>query len=196
MVHVDHEMHKRHFFKKEIMTEKLTKEEKNIKMRSSSAMYRIMHKILLRKSKISQDKEHLWLMILDNGLNIKSIDIISIGTINETLGNPMEIYSIAMKKRAVYIVLIHNHPSGELLPSRSDIDLTNQVMEVGKMHSIPLIEKLIISQTGYFSFKDTGLLLELQMSLKYVPHYKFWDKIKEIISNEEYLQKSKRFINV
>ena len=178
------------------MTEKITQEEKNIKIRSSSAIYRIMHKILLRKSKISQDKEHLWLMILNSALKIKSIDIISIGTIQETLGNPMEIYSIAMKKRAVYIALIHNHPSGELPPSRDDIDLTNQIMEVGKMHSIPLIDKLIISQTGYFSFKDTGLLLELQMSLKYVPHYKFWDRIKEILENEEYIQKTKRFINV
>ncbi|MCP3660060.1 MAG: DNA repair protein, partial [Bacteroidetes bacterium] len=120
----------------------------------------------------------------------------SIGTVNETLGNPMEIYSIAMKKRAVYISLIHNHPSGELLPSKSDINLTNQVIQVGKMHSIPLIDKLIIGQNGYFSFKDTGLLLELEMSLKYIPHYKFWDKIKEILSNEEYLNKSKRFINV
>ncbi|MCP4482585.1 MAG: JAB domain-containing protein [bacterium] len=178
------------------MIEKLTKEEKNIKMRSSSAMYRIMHKILLRKSKIFQDKEHLWLMVLDSALNIKSLDVISIGTVNETLGNPMEIYSIAMKKRAVYISLIHNHPSGELLPSKSDIDLTNQVIQVGKMHSIPLIDKLIIGQNGYFSFKDTGLLLELEMSLKYIPHYKFWEKITEILSNEEYLNKSKRFINV
>ena len=165
-------------------------------MRSSSAMYRIMHKVLLRKSKISQDKEHLWLMILDNALKIKSLELISIGTIEEVYGNPMEIYSIALHKRAVNIVLIHNHPSGDLLPSKSDINLTDRIVQVGKMHGIRLLDKLIISKEKHFSFKDSGLLLELEMSLKYVPQYKIWDKIKEILSNEEYLTKAKRFINV
>jgi len=177
------------------MTEKLTKEAKQLKMRSSSAIYRILHKILHQKTKISQDKEHLWIMLLDNASNIKSIELISIGTIKEVQANPMEIYSIALHKRATNIILAHNHPSGELLPSIHDINTTDQIIQVGKMHGIQVLDNLIINKETYFSFRDSGLLLELEMSLKYIPQYKFWDKVKEILSNEEYLTKAKSHIN-
>jgi len=177
------------------MIEKIPQESQGLKMQSTSAIYRVMHQILTSKPKLNQDKEHLWLMSLDTSLKIKSIDIISIGTVNAILFNPMEIYSVAMQKRAVYMALIHNHPSGEVLPSPNDIDITNRVIQLSNLHEIPLIDKLIISPKGHFSFKDTGLLLELTMNLKYIPSYKLGDKIKEILSNEEYLKKIKTVIN-
>ncbi len=178
------------------MTEKLSKKEKRQKLQSSRLIYKIMQKILKRKDKLSQDKEHLWLMLLDTSLQIKSLELLSIGTINEVLSNPMEIFSIAFQKRAVKLILIHNHPSGNLLPSAEDIDNTDQIIQLGKMHDIPLIDKLIISAKDYFSFQDSGLFEELEMSLKYVPQYSFWEKVQEILANENNLLKTKRFINL
>ncbi len=178
------------------MTEKLSKKEKEQKMQSSRLIYRIMQKALKHKDKISQDKEHLWLMLLDNSLQIKSLELLSIGTIKEVLSNPMEIFSIAFQKRAVKLILIHNHPSGNLLPSAEDIDNTDQIIQLGKMHDIPLVDKLIISTKDYFSFQDTGLFEELEMSLKYVPQYSFWEKVQEILANENNLLKTKRFIKL
>ncbi len=178
------------------MTEKLTKKEKGQKMQSSKLIYRIMQKTLKHKDKISQDKEHLWLMLLDNSLQIKSLELLSIGTINAVLSNPTEIFSIAFQKRAVKLILIHNHPSGNLLPSAEDIDNTDQIIQLGKIHEIPLIDKLIISTKDYFSFQDSGLFEELENSLKYVPQYNFWEKVQDILSRENYLMKTKRFINL
>ncbi len=126
------------------MTEKLSISSRKQKMQTSKMIYKIMQRILKSKDKLSQDKEHLWVMLLDNSLQIKSLELLGIGTINEVLLSPMEIFSIAFQKRAVKLVLIHNHPSGNLLPSAEDIDSTDQIIQLGKMHSILLVDKLII----------------------------------------------------
>ncbi len=86
--------------------------------------------------------------------------------------------------------------SGNLLPSADDIDNTDQIIQLGKMHDIPLVDKIIISTKDYFSFRDTGLFEELELSLKYVPQCIFWEKVQDILSRENYLMKSKRFINL
>ncbi|MCP3659447.1 MAG: hypothetical protein GY830_03665, partial [Bacteroidetes bacterium] len=82
------------------------------------------------------------------------------------------------------------------LPSAEDIDNTDQIIQLGKMHDIPLVDKLIISTKDYFSFQDSGLFEELEKSLKYVPQYSFWEKVQEILANENNLLKTKRFIKL
>lgn len=91
----------------------------------------------------------------------------------------MEVFSLALQKRAVKIILVHNHPSGELLPSESDKDITDRLIQVGIIVNTPVIDHLIISETGFYSFTFMGLLKQLQESTKWIPKYKEIELIKK-----------------
>ncbi|MGH1337071.1 MAG: JAB domain-containing protein [Aureispira sp.] len=106
------------------------------------------------------------------------VELISLGTVNKTLVEPMEVYSMALQKRAVKIILCHNHPSGELKPSKEDQDITDRLIQVGRIVNLPVLDHLIISDISYLSFKDVGLMAELEKSIKYVPSYEIAERIK------------------
>ena len=160
------------------MNIELTEAEK-IKILNSDDIYGIMQKILLRENKIDQNREHFWVIGLANNNRILFIELISKGTINQTLVKPMEVFSFALQKRAVKIVLSHNHPSGELKPSEDDKDITDRLIQVGIIVDTKVIDHLIISDKSYLSFKDIGLLDELEKSTKYVPPYILAERIKK-----------------
>jgi DNA repair protein RadC len=157
---------------------KLTEQEK-IKILNSDDIYGIMQKILLRESKIDQNREHFWVIGLENNNRILFIELISLGTINATLVEPMEVFSLALQKRAVKIMLCHNHPSGELTPSDNDKNLTDRLIQVGIIVNTHVIDHLIISDKSYLSFANTGLLQELAKSTKYVPKYVLEQRLKK-----------------
>ncbi|WP_437824525.1 JAB domain-containing protein [Tenacibaculum mesophilum] len=157
---------------------KLTEQEK-IKILNSDDIYGIMQKILLRESKIDQNREHFWVIGLANNNRILFIELISLGTINATLVEPMEVFSLALQKRAVKIILCHNHPSGELTPSENDKNLTDRLIQVGIIVNTHVIDHLIISDKSYLSFADVGLLQELAKSTKYVPKYVLEQRLKK-----------------
>ena len=98
---------------------------------------------------------------------------------NATIAEPMEVFSLALQKRAVNIVLVHNHPSGELKPSDSDLDTTDRLIQVGSIVNLPVFDHLIISEKSYLSFRDVGYLRELSKSTKYVPSYILIEKFKK-----------------
>lgn len=156
----------------------LTQEER-IKILNSDDIYGIMQKILLRESKIDQNREHFWVIGLENNNRILFIELISLGTVNKTLAEPMEVYSLALQKRAVKIILCHNHPSGELTPSDADKDITDKLIQVGLIVNTPVTDHLIITLNSYLSFKNIGLLEELEQSTKYVPKYELERRIKK-----------------
>ncbi|KAA5532569.1 DNA repair protein [Taibaiella lutea] len=152
------------------MNIRLKKEEK-VEVLCADDLYGIMQRVLVRESRIDRNREHLWTVSLDNAYRILNIELVSLGTINKTLIEPMEVFSIPLQKRAVKVILVHNHPSGELTPSERDKDVTDQLIQVGRIMHVPLMDHLIISEEDYYSFMDSGLLKELQQSLKYVPAY-------------------------
>lgn len=156
----------------------LTEEEK-IRILNSTDLYEIMKRILLREQKIDQDREHFWVVGLDNDHRILFIEMISMGTINQALAKPMEVFSLALQRRAVHIILCHNHPSGSLRPSEHDKDVTNRLIQVGLIVDLPVLDHLIISPLNYMSFDDIGLMKELKLSLKYVPPYQQAERMRE-----------------
>ena len=160
------------------MNIKLTEAER-IKILNSDDLYGIMQKILLREQKIDQIREHFWVIGLENNNRILFIELISLGTVNKTFAEPMEVFSLALQKRAVSIILCHNHPSGELRPSDEDKDITDRLIQVGIIVDLKVIDHLIISDKSYLSFKDIGLLEELEESTKYVPHYVLAKRMKK-----------------
>jgi len=98
-------------------------------------------------------------------------------------------------KNASRVIAVHNHPSGMLAPSEEDIDLTDRLIQVGKILDIVVADHLIISTTTYTSFRGNGLMDELEKSLKYVPTYQVIEKIrkeeKEIAREKLALEKDK-----
>jgi len=160
------------------MNVKLTEAEK-IKTLNSDDMYGIMQRVLLRENKIDQDREHFWVIGLSNSCRLLFIELISKGTINKTLVEPMEVFSLALQKRAVSIMLVHNHPSGELRPSNADKNITDRLIQVGNIVETVVLDHLIISDKSYISFKDIGLLDELKESTRWVPKYKEEQRIRK-----------------
>lgn len=148
------------------MTIHLSEDEK-IKVVNSLGVFKVMLQILLREEEIDRDKEHFWVVALSNNNRIMLIELISLGSVNKTIVEPMEVFSFALQKRAVKIILVHNHPSGELIPSLADKDLTDRLIQSGKLVNCPVIDHLIITTEGYTSFADTGLMAELHLSTKY-----------------------------
>ncbi len=157
---------------------KLTEAEK-IKILNSDDIYGIMQQILLREHKIDQNREHFWVIGLENNNRILFIELISLGTVNKTFAEPMEVFSFALQKRAVKIILCHNHPSGELKPSEKDKDISDKLIQVGFIVDTPVVDHLIISDKSYLSFKDIGLLDKLEKSTKYVPAYVLKQRFKK-----------------
>lgn len=160
------------------MNIQLTNAEK-IKILNSDDIYGIMQKVLLREQKIDQNREHFWVIGLENNNRILFIELVSLGTVNQALVKPMEVFSLALQKRAVKIIICHNHPSGELKPSDADKDITDKLIQVGIIVNTPVLDHLIISAKSYLSFADIGLFQELEQSTKYVPPYKLAEKIRK-----------------
>lgn len=154
----------------------------------SDDIYVIMQKILLRENKIDRNREHLWTMSLDTAGKILNIELVSVGTIKTTLVEPMEVFSVPLQKRAVRLVIIHNHPSGELRPSAEDRDVTDLLIQCGLILHVPIVDHLIITEKSYYSFADSRLLEELRESKRYVPEYKLKEALKKEVE-EAALQK-------
>lgn len=151
-------------------------EEEKIKILNSDDLFTVMQGILLREQKIDQDREHFWTISLNNANQLLAVELIGLGTVNSVAVKPMEVFSLPLQKRAVKLMLVHNHPSGQLKPSEEDLDITDNLIQVGLILNVPVLDHLIISTESFYSFKDSGVLDKLVMSTKYVPHY----RIKEL----------------
>ena len=167
------------------MNVQLTDGEK-IKVLNGDDMYGIMQMILLRAEKIDQDREHFWIVGLSSSNRILFIELISLGSVNATIAEPMDVFSFALQKRAVSVVLVHNHPSGETHPSITDKDTTDKLIQAGLIVNTEVYDHLIISERSYYSFLESGLLRKLQESTEYVPTYKIEERLrKEAKANSE-----------
>ncbi len=139
-----------------------------IKVLNADDVFGIMQKVLMRENKIGRNKEHFWIICLATNNRILNIELISLGSVNATVVTPMEVFSVALQKRAVKVMLVHNHPSGELTPSINDNDTTDRFIKIGDFLGTYVIEHLIISETGFYSYANSGLLDELRRSTKYL----------------------------
>ena len=105
-----------------------------------------------------RDTEQLLLVLLDAKRHIVSESVLSTGTFNSTLISPRDICIRAMRNEASYIVILHNHPSGDPTPSRQDVMVTQKIKEVSDLVEIPLLDHIIIGDNRYTSFIQKGLL--------------------------------------
>ena len=103
-------------------------------------------------------QEHVFCMTLDGASKIIEVRTIFIGTVNQSLVHPREVFVDAISDRAVGIILIHNHPSGALEPSQADNTITKRIKEASKIIGIELLDHVIISRKGFYSYQEEGLL--------------------------------------
>lgn len=122
---------------------------KSKKYTDSKNLYELVKPFL-----VSKDKEHFITVALDARKQLIAIDNISIGTVNQSLVHPREVFKAAINRRATYLVLAHNHPSGDPSPSTTDLTVTERLISVSYAMGIPIIDHIIVSDSGYTSFKD------------------------------------------
>lgn len=84
--------------------------------------------------------------------------VLSMGTDNYAVAAPREIFLEALKYKAVSIIMMHNHPSGDPTPSRNDLESTRKIREAGELIGISLIDHIIIGDNKYMSFSEKNLL--------------------------------------
>ena len=124
-----------------------------IKIYSSNSIYEYYQDKL--KDKL---QEYFYCVYLDTKNHIIKDKLLFIGTINESLIHPREIFKEAYLLSASGIICIHNHPSGNVNPSNNDIIMTKQLVEVGKILGIKVLDHIIIGKDNYYSFNDNNLI--------------------------------------
>ncbi len=110
------------------------------------------------KSFSTKHQEYFLTITLDGASHIINIRTVFIGTLNQSLVHPREVFADAIADRAAGIIIAHNHPSGTLEASRADIQITQRLKEVSKLVGIELLDHVILSKHGFYSFSDEGLL--------------------------------------
>ena len=105
-----------------------------------------------------EEREKVILIMLDQKLQMLSDAVLSIGTVRESIVSPRELFLLALKEKAVQIMLVHNHPSGDPTPSRADLAITRRVQMLGAMMEIPLTDRLIIGAKTHCSLRDKGYI--------------------------------------
>lgn len=103
-------------------------------------------------------KEHFLTVTLNGGHEIMQIRVASVGTITKAIVHPREIFSDAIKENAAAMIVCHNHPSGNCMPSDEDIHTTSVLIEAADILGIALLDHVIFDKTKYYSFVEHGLL--------------------------------------
>lgn len=105
-----------------------------------------------------KQQEYFLVMTLDGASHLINTRTVFIGTLNQTLVHPREVFADAIADRAAGIIVAHNHPSGTLHPSRADIGITERLDEVAKLVGIELLDHVIITKDGFYSFAEEGMI--------------------------------------
>lgn len=103
-------------------------------------------------------KETAYLLHADAKCRITGEEQLSIGTVNSALISPREIFLSALERESVYLILLHNHPSGDPSPSKEDLLVTKRILDCGKLIGIELMDHIIIGDVRYFSMKENGYM--------------------------------------
>jgi len=108
---------------------------------------------------IKDEKKENFLCLYLNARNqIIHQEIISIGSLSASIVHPREVFGVAIQHSAASILLAHNHPSGEVAPSKDDIELTRRLVKAGEIMGLEILDHLIISANDYVSLKERGLM--------------------------------------
>lgn len=110
------------------------------------------------KENYDLDKEHFSVIMVDSKNKIIGINLVSMGTLNQSLVHPREVFRSALMASANSIFLCHNHPSGDPTPSKEDIAVTKRLVESGKLLGINVLDHIILGDERYSSLRELGYI--------------------------------------
>lgn len=111
---------------------------------------------------VDKPQEYFLTLTLDGDNNLIQKRVVFIGTLNQSLVHPREIFSDAISDRAASIIVAHNHPSNNTEPSKIDFEVTAKLAKVGKFIGIEIADHIIVSPSGYYSFQESGYLKQFK----------------------------------
>jgi len=115
----------------------------------------VFRAILDAESELDRDKEHFWILCLNTKNQILRVELITLGLLDQTLVHPREVFRPAIGCSAKSVILAHNHPSGDPMPSDKDEALTARLIDCGKMLDIPVIDHVVIGDGNeYWSIRE------------------------------------------
>ncbi|WP_345990441.1 DNA repair protein RadC [Sulfurimonas sp. HSL1-2] len=106
----------------------------------------------------SKKQEYFIALALDGASHLIEKRVVSIGTLNQSLVHPREVFADAVADRAAGIIIAHNHPGGQLVPSREDVAVTRRLREAGTLLGIELLDHVILTRDGFLSLREEGVL--------------------------------------
>jgi DNA repair protein RadC len=113
---------------------------------------------LMRRHLMDLNHEEFWIILMGRSQKVLAKELVSKGGLSATVADPKIIFHMALQHQASGVILVHNHPSGNLKPSQQDISLTKNISAAGRMLEINILDHLIVTDSGYFSFGDEDLL--------------------------------------
>jgi len=105
-----------------------------------------------------KQQEHFICISLNGANEVIEKRIVTIGLLDKSPVHPREVFADVIADCAAAVIFVHNHPSGELEPSESDLNIHRQLTEAGKILGIQILDHIIVNRKGYYSFRETGLL--------------------------------------
>ena len=141
----------RSVFEREKIWEDAPKYLSTTRFTSPQQIFEIFHNLML------ETKEHFITLHLDGKNRILCIDRVSVGSLNQSIVHPREVFKSAVYSSAAAIILVHNHPSLDPSPSREDIEITRRLKECGELLGIKLLDHIIIGD-GFTSFAELGMI--------------------------------------
>lgn len=115
----------------------------------------VLHQVAFIKNK---NREHMVALYLNSRAELIKKQIVSIGSLNQTILEPRDIFCEAVKLPCLGLILVHNHPSADPTPSEYDVIFTKTMVEAGKILGITLADHLIVTKNDYFSFQEKGII--------------------------------------
>lgn len=134
------------------LSKRYLNQKNSIKINNSNDVYNEL------KSFSQKKQEYFFALYLDGANHLIDTKVITIGTLNQSLVHPREVFAYAVEKRCASIIVAHNHPSGILKPSSEDMSITQRLKESGALLGIELLDHLIFTSEGFMSLQEEGLL--------------------------------------
>lgn len=143
------------------------KEWQKIHITSPKTLYIVMREIYMREDEVKRAQEHVWACSLRSDNKLLNVELVSLGSVDRVMLYPMQVFRFGLFKKASKMMLVHNHPPDLMIYSDEDLDMTDRLIQVGKIIDLPLVDHLIISEENFYSFESHGLIDKLQSSTKY-----------------------------
>jgi DNA repair protein RadC len=127
------------------------------KLLDANDAVKVLRELLKTEDEIDQEKEHFYVIHLNTRSVIKTVELVSLGTLNSAVVHPREVFRRAVSEGACCILLAHNHPSTVMDPSDEDVTVTKAMFDAGRVLGIDVVDHIIFGFNSYFSFRDNAV---------------------------------------